>query len=29
MRKFYGEEYSDTKRKKIGHPAIVTLGDLY
>lgn len=29
MRKFYGEEYSDTKRKKIGHPALITLGDLY
>lgn len=29
MRKFYGEEYSGLKRKKVGHPALTTLGDLY
>ena len=29
MRKFYGEEYSGLKRRKAGHPALVTLGDLY
>lgn len=28
-RKFYGEEYSALKRKKEGHPSLVTLGDLY
>lgn len=28
-RKFYGEEYSDLKRKKEGHPRLATLGDLY
>ena len=29
MRKFYGEEYSDLKRKKVGNKNLVTLGDLY
>jgi len=28
-RKFYGEEYSDLKRIKAGHPKLTTLGDLY
>ena len=29
MRQFYGEAYSDLTRKKPGHPALSTLGDLY
>lgn len=29
MRKFYGEEYSNMKRKKTGNKNLVTLGDLY
>ena len=28
-RTFYGEEYSELKRKKDGHPKLSTLGDLY
>ncbi|MDO4837473.1 MAG: hypothetical protein Q4B32_03660 [Clostridia bacterium] len=28
-RQFYGEEYSDLKRKKKGNPQLITLGDLY
>lgn len=28
-RKFYGEEYSDLKRKKEGHPRLATRGDMY
>ena len=29
MRKFYGEEFGDTKRIKSGNPKIETLNDLY
>lgn len=28
-RRFYGEEYADLKRKKVGSPKLETLGDLY